>query len=385
MSNFFAKPLFLGGIIGVVLFAVTAGFGFPVQAASSLDHTEKLKADVRQLLDKYERKNFSGSLLVAHKGQVVLTDEFGVMARDSQQKTNVHTIYDVGSLTKQFTGAAIMKLVEEKRLALSDGLQKYFPNIPADKASITIHQLLTHSSGLRGFPDKGDYDLVETDVFFDTVFKQSLRFTPGSEHEYRNVGYSALTRIIELVTNMAYEAYLQQTFFKPLGMFNTGYLAPDWTETLVAEGYARGKKFGSGIARYQDMGEISWLLKGNGGIHSTLGDMHVWLKSLSNAEILTENSIELLTTRHIAEDPSGNSHYGYGWAIFKTDKGRDLVAHNGSNRFFFADVLWLKDEDAWIVMLSNSFSRDMMELAWRTERHLAEYLSAQLVTKVVEY
>ena len=385
MSKFLSKPLISKAAAGMFLFVSAAGLSFSVQAASSSDPSEKLGGEVRQLLDKNERKNFSGSLLIAHKGQVILTDKFGVIAADSQQKTNVHTIYDVGSLTKQFTGAAIMKLVEEERLALNDNLRKYFPNVPADKAGITIHQLLTHSSGLRDFPDKGDYDLVETDVFFGTVFKQSLRFTPGSEHEYRNVGYSALARIIELVTGMEYEAYLQQTFFKPLGMFNTGYLAPDWTEELIAEGYARGKKFGSGIARYQDMGEISWLLKGNGGIHSTLADMHIWLKSLRSSEILSENSVELLTQRHIAEDPSGDSHYGYGWAIFTTDKGGDLVGHNGSNRFFFADVLWHKDEDAWIIVLSNSFSKEMMELSWRTERHLAKYLSTQLVTKVVEY
>ncbi len=346
-------------------------------ATSKANASEQLTDNIASLSQDFGKKGYSGSLLLAHEGKVLLVDEFGSLAPGNSTQIGTDTVLDTGSLTKQFTGAAILKLVENQQLALDDRLQTYFPQIPADKADISIHQLLTHSSGLQRYPRKGDFDLIETQAYFDKIFSQPLHFTPGSKHRYSNVGYSVLSRIIELVTGQDYETYMQQTLFKPLAMFNTGYLLPNWHKGLVAQTHNNKGKFGSSIKRYLDMGEISWVLKGNGGIHSTLTDMHIWMKALRSGEILSPASVELLTSRHMAEDESGESYYGYGWAVFESKRETKLVAHNGSNGRFFADVIWLQDEDAWVIFMGNTFSEQLMAIAWRAERHLADYLNGK--------
>lgn len=346
-----------------------------VNAQQYEQHT--LTNDINTLVSKHQQSGASGGMLMAIEGKVLDTMYFGHRDAGKTQTISPNTVFDTGSLTKQFTAAAILKLQEQHKLRLTNTLGDYFPAAPKDKANITLHQLLTHSAGLQDYPGKGDFDLVATDAFFSRILALPAYFKPGVKYRYSNVGYSVLARIIELVSGQEYEQYLQANLFAPLGMFNTGYLTPQWHSLPHAEGYTAKKHFGTAVSRYQQMQDISWVLKGNGGINSTLTDFHLWMKSLRNQEILSQASLTQMTTAHIPEGPSGESHYGYGWVNMKTSRNTQLVTHNGSNGVFFADALWLKDEDAWVIFFSNSYSEEIMSFAWYAEAYLSKWLNAK--------
>ena len=184
-----------------------------------------VKGELAQKLDQFmalqENDNFSGALLVAKDGEVILAKGYGFADRENNVKTSPETIYDVGSLTKQFTAAAIMKLHEQGKLSPQDKLTKYFENVPADKAGITLHHLLTHGAGFPGGLGY-DYAEVELDEFTKMAFEADLKFEPGKGYEYSNVGFALLAAIIEKVSGQPYDIYTRETLFKPAGMERTG-------------------------------------------------------------------------------------------------------------------------------------------------------------------
>lgn len=328
-----------------------------------------------QKIDKYLSQStttdFSASILVARDGDLLLNKGYGWADKENRVANTQSTVFDIGSLSKQFTGAAILKLVEQGKVKVTNTLDDFFENLPKDKRQITLHQLLTHSSGVSEMWGKTDFDIVETNEFFKDLLALPLVYQPGTSYEYSNAGYSILGRIIELVSGDSYERFLQKHFFKPLGMTQTGYLEPDWSNSLIAKGYRWGLlPEGTMVQRYQQAGEISWILKGNGGIHSTTQDLFKWYLALKNHKALPKHLVATLTSPHVAENPEGDSHYGYGWAVFNSPRNTKVIAHNGSNRIFFADMLWLDDEDTVIIMLSNTASRGTFDLAWEIEKML---------------
>jgi CubicO group peptidase (beta-lactamase class C family) len=287
-------------------------------------------------------------------------------------------VYDTGSLTKQFTAAGILQLVKEGKLSTEDTLSQFFDNLPEDKKKITVHQLLTHTSGIRAYSGREgdfddtetdkffrvDFDYTETDEFFRKTFSRKLKFKPGSKHKYENVGYSILGRIIELVSNENYEVFLNRVFFKPLGMTQTGYLLPDWDPSLYPKAYFLGKvQYETIIPKYQKANRISWRLKANGGIYSTVSDMHKWMSALANGEVLTEELIHLLTDKHVETGTSGNTVFGYGYGWVSTishSKDVKYVQHSGSNAFFYSHIIWELDEEPFqVIMLSNMYFKNM--------------------------
>jgi CubicO group peptidase (beta-lactamase class C family) len=351
-----SKPLLL-----LIIFTV-----FSVQSEENNDYPipERIQK-IEQFLTESEKNGFSGAILVSYKGKVLLKDAFGYADQKAKIPATTDMVYDTGSLTKQFTAAGVLQLIKEGKLSTNDTLSQFFDNLPEDKKKITLHQLLTHSSGIRSYSRcKGDFDCIdiETDEFFRKTFSRKLKFEPGSKYEYENVGYSILGRIIELVSNEDYEVFINRVFFKPLGMTQTGYLLPDWDPSLYPKAYFLGKKEDvTNIPKYQEAGRISWTLKGNGGIYSTVSDMHKWMSALANYEVLTEELINLLTDKHVRENASGNSFYGYGWSVYygRTSHTK-YVNHNGSNAFFYADILWKQNEEQLqVIMLSNMYFKNM--------------------------
>lgn len=314
---------------------------------------------------------FSGGVLVSQKGEILLRKGYGMANRQDQTPFEPTTVTTVGSVTKQFTGTAILKLMEMGKLSPEDSLDTFFPNLPPDKQKITVHQLLTHSSGLMDYVGDSDFHMLTNKAYFSQVFATKLRFPPGGGHRYSNAGYSVLTHILEKVSGQSYEDFLRTHLFTPAGMKETGYLKPDWPISRVARGYARGvMDMGTLVARFRQHGRISPVLQGNGGIHSTLDDMHRWYLALRDGKVLSAKSMELLTRPHVAENAEGSSHYGYGWAIFETPRKTKLVAHNGSNGIYFFDFLWLPVEDVLILFATNGYRPGMDNIAWDMEQML---------------
>ena len=236
------------------------------------------------------KNGFAGAITVIKNGDIVINKGYGLANKNTQAKNNPNTIFDIGSNTKQFTATAILKLIEMGKINENDSLSLFFKNLPTNKQNITIHQLLTHTSG---FVDAigNDFDQMTSKQFFDTLFASKLLFNPGEKYKYSNVGYSILGKIIEITSGLEYEAFLSQYLFISAGMKQTGYLLPKWNTKQISRSYNRGiLEDESPILKYQRNGSITWHLKANGGINSTQKDMTLWYKALKSNKIISGNS-----------------------------------------------------------------------------------------------
>lgn len=313
-----------------------------------------LEAALEARMDQASADGFSGVVSVEGGGVTLLRSAYGVCIHETNTPCTVETVFDIGSLTKQLTAAAIMAKVDAGDLALDDPLSTFFPSVPADKADITIHQLLTHTAGM---PDVlgDDYDPIDRDDFVALAFATPLLSPPGTAHAYSNVGYSILGAILELQTGESYEDALAASLFAPAGLDHTGYVLPDWASQTVAHGYAGGTAFGSPLDQPWDTDGPYWHLRANGGVLSTAPDMIAWHEALLGTAVLSDASKTAMFTPHVEEEPGSDSFYGYGWVVQDTPVGK-LVWHNGGNDFFFADFWRFLDADVTVLVASNAYA-----------------------------
>ncbi len=322
------------------------------------DQSKDITGPLGTKLDKKMRlitdKGFSGVLLVAKDGQIVVEKGYGLANRETKTPYTAETVFTVGSITKQFTGAAILKLEMQGKVRTSDKITKYFKDVPPDKAEITIHQLLTHSAGfIHAVGD--DYEKLTRDGVIQKALAVKLQYVPGTKHDYSNVGYSLLGAIIEIVTGGSYERYLHDSLFKPAGMTETGYVIPKWKLDRLAVGYREdGKRWGTPLDHLWDKDGPYWNLRANGGILSTVGDLYKWHLALEGEKILSKEAKENYFAPHIAEQPEAVSFYGYGWVNEKTERGTTLIWHDGGNGYFYADFRRYIDEKVVYIIATNS-------------------------------
>jgi CubicO group peptidase (beta-lactamase class C family) len=307
---------------------------------------------------------FSGVLVVARGGEVVISKGYGDADLENKLPYTSATVFDIGSITKQFTAAAIVHLESAGKLRVEDTIGKYFADVPADKRTITLHHLLTHSAGLRD-NFGGDYEVMSRDDIVHQALASKLLTPPGQSYRYSNAGYSLLAAVVEIVSGAGYEAYLREHFFGPLNMAQTGYRLPDWTKSSIARGVRKtGEAWGSPLdKRWADDGPY-WNLRGNGGILSTVGDMYRWHLALESDKVLSAVAKAKVFTGYVPEGLGARSHYGYGWSIAETARKTKLVTHNGGNEVFYAVVRRYVDEDTVVIMASN----DVRHSAEKQER-----------------
>lgn len=366
----------VGQVAAIIAFACCAG-NAPAQpkAASVVDGTVKGEAAVK--LDKrfseLAEKDFSGVVLVAQDGVVLLAKGYGFADRAAKVPYTTDTVFDIGSITKPFTASAILKLEMDGKLKVTDRIGTYFKDVPDDKKEITLHHLLAHTAG---FKDElgGDYDKVGRDDFVKLALASKLRSAPGKSYSYSNVGYSMLGAIIEQVTGASYEKYLHDNLFKPAGMTKTGYVLPKWGKDALARGYQKDKDWGTPLDRAWAEDGPYWHLRANGGLLSTVGDLYRWAVALQGEDVLSKAAKEKQFAPHASEGLlAGGNHYGYGWSIGKTRQGKPAWEHNGSNGVFFADFR-IYPEDRVVVVLATNASglRYMSELSGVAKGVLAE-------------
>jgi len=347
---------------------------------------------IKNYLEQSEQKGLSGALLIAKEGKVLLNEGFGYADKLNKNKNTPTTVFDVGSVSKQFTAAAILKLEEQGKLKVEDLINSYFKNVPKDKQNISIHQLLIHTAGFVHDVGESDFDQIPTEEYFKRVLHSTLLFTPGKKFEYTNVGYSILARIIELVSGQTYETYLQENLFKPSGMKYTGYLIPNWSDVNIAKGYTYNViAKGTSIDKHKKNGGVSWCLKGNGGIQSTQEDMYKWYQSLSSNSILSKASVAKLTTPYILEYEGETSYYAYGWAIYRTSRKTKMIAHDGSDGTFFYDFRWFPEEKVTVLYATNALTNNIQEVAWEVDKMLFDSsytprkVEIDILTKLLKY
>ncbi len=327
--------------------------------------TVLMSNDTCKLIDNYlsklsDEKNFSGGLLIVKDGKKIFSKGYGWADKENKIPFTPSTLASIGSITKAFTATAIMKLVEQNKLALSDPLKKYFPSIPADKANITIHQLLTHSSGFHEFlkDDGGDYENITTEKFLNRAFEEPLAFKPGEKAVYTNVGFSILGILIEQISGLDYEHFLKTNLFEPIGIKSIGYHYPLVASDTIAIGYQKGKKWGTHQQHFEQAGGGPfWNLKANGGLEVSLNEMFLWVNSFTNHTVLNESSIQKLFTSHIQEEGyNGESWFGYGCNISQSRRNTKMIVNGGSNGIYFARIIRLPKEGIVFYMVTNESS-----------------------------
>lgn len=327
-------------------------------------NTSLITKKIETYLTEFEKIGFAGTVIVELDGSKVISKGYGYRNLALKKKNTPNTIFDIGSLTKQFTASAILKLEMQGKLNTSDTITKFFENVPADKSTITIHDLLRHQSGLQSNAGE-DYEPISEAGFIDTLMKSPLHFKVGSDFSYSNIGYSLLALIIEKVTGLSYEQYLYENLWKPAGMETTGYSRPDFNTGLIAIGYGKNNVIWGKPTekKWNDRAPYLHLL-GNGGILSTAEDMFKWHQSLLTENILSKEAKEKLYHPSIRSNENNNAIYAYGWDVSKTNRNTFRVWHNGTNNIFYADCMRFIDEKTTLILMSNKTFRGTDQLSF---------------------
>jgi CubicO group peptidase (beta-lactamase class C family) len=231
------------------------------------------------------QRGFSGVVRVERAGTLLLRKGYGLANRERRIPFSDATVVQIGSNTKDFTLVALLRLQQRGRLSLRDSLGKYFPSAPADKRGITLQQLVDHRGG---FPIGigGDFEPMTRDQLIARALSTPLRAQPGTREMYSNVGYALLAAVIEQITRRSYDAQVRDDLFVPLGLENTGYLLPRFDPDRVSHGYERGVDQGNILLKPHAPDGLYWNLRGNGGMFSTVEDMHVFYRALFDGERL---------------------------------------------------------------------------------------------------
>lgn len=292
------------------------------------------QGDLARKIDEYltrlEGVGYSGAAAVTQNGSPVLVKGYGVLDPASKTPVNLCTVFPVGSVTKPFTGSAAALLIERGVISPDDKLTKYLEGVPKDKRDITVHQILSHSSGLPGAVG-ADFDAKWTrDAVIEAAMKAELLFKPGTSYEYSNVGFTLAAIIMEKVTGKSYEQVLADELFKPAGMTGTGYVLPNYAPDALAHCLQGAKTWGTMFDQPMLNDGFAWTLRGNGGLHTTAKDMGKWLVALAGDDVFDQSAKKRMWGRY-ADEGGGESWYGYGWVTVPNVMGGDAYMHNGGD------------------------------------------------------
>lgn len=265
------------------------------------------------------------------------------------------TVYRIGSITKQFTSAAIMRLVESGSLHLGDTIARYLPNLPAAWRHVRVRQLLNHTSGIPSYTDLGDAwakrwgERMSPDTLVALTANKPMDFAPGSGWRYDNTGYVLLGMILEKVTGQSYGAYLDSTMFRPLGLTSTRYCD---TAPLIphrSRGYQRNGKLFSN-APYLDMSQPY----AAGALCSTVGDLARWNRLLANGKVVSPTSYAMMTR---PEGTASLDHYGFG-LVLGAIGAHIMITHGGGIHGFISANAYFPADSLSITVLANSAPSD---------------------------
>ena len=279
-----------------------------------------------------QRNHFSGTVLVAQNGRIVFAKGYGYANAEWQTPNTLQTKFRLGSLTKQFTATAIMQLREKGLLSLQDSICRYLQPCAEEWQPVTLHHLLSHTSGIAGSG------------------RTSLEFAPGTRWKYSDWGYSLLGSVIERVTGKPYAQVLREQIFGPLGMRDTGY---DQAQTILQQ-RAAGYRLVEGQLRNAEYIDMAGPFAA-GGLYSTAEDLYKWDQALYTDAILPPSALKLMWTE-VA------SNYGYGWMVSTPASPskppwalpkRFQVVHPGSINGFTSEILRFPDERVTVIVLAN--------------------------------
>jgi len=331
------KPVFV--YAGMLIFSFLLIF-----ANGCRNNSRKL---VEYLDAAHELWGFNGAVLVAYEGKIVFSQGYGFADQEFQEPNTTQTRFFIGSITKQFTAAAILSLRDQRLLNINDPINRYLPDYPSEVAEeVTIRDLLSHTSGIPDYTRNLAVLLHRTGYMSPeelvSVFrKEPLEFEPGEKFRYSNSNYILLGQIIENVAGQSYEAYLNRYILNPAGMTNSGYARREAGIPDRAEGYTIEDKELEVNALPIDFS----ILHSAGAMYSTVEDIYLWDNALYTEKVLSRNSIaEMLTPNEFG--------HGYGWFIDSL-YGRRHAYHGGFLDGFNSIYDRWPDDKICIVIFSN--------------------------------
>ena len=275
----------------------------------------------------------------------------GLANVDAWRAPAATTIYEIGSITKQFTSAAIMRLVERGRVKLDDDLSTYVPQFPLQGRKVSIRQLLNHTSGIHSYTSPPGWaktwnDELSPDAIVKFVAADTFDFAPGSAYRYNNTGYVLLGMVIEKASGQKYAKYLEEQFFKPLGLRQTSYCPSKTSDPAFALGYSKGS---SGTVRAQFL-DLSHPFAA-GALCSTVGDFAKWQRALDGGKVVSPASYALMST---ADSLNSGSRINYGFGLVPgLFDGHKTVAHTGGIPGFATAATYVPDDSLSVVVFTN--------------------------------
>jgi D-alanyl-D-alanine carboxypeptidase len=327
----------------------------PAPAVSPPSGDRQVAREVDRIARRYAAlERFSGSVLAARGGRVLFRGGYGLADRERGIANTPATRFDIGSLSKQFTAAAVLKLEAEGKLSVDSPVSRYLPDYPKEQGSrITLHHLLTHTSGLPSLGRRGPLESVAEDCTAKTLDELlaysrdlPLQFAPGAEYRYSNSGYMLLAAVVERVSGVPFDEYLRTALFRPAGLRATGRAAPDAAVPGRAVGYM-GYEPGVAPAACHHPG---WQT-GAGGVLSTVDDLYRWERALEEGRVLPPAQLAKLYHPHVSRGRA-NAFYGYGWMLGRMHD-RPVVTHGGTIEGFVSEFYRFPDDGVLVIVLSN--------------------------------
>ncbi len=299
----------------------------------------------------YPANEPGAAVVVMKDGAVLLRKGYGLADLEQGIPIEPEMVFRIGSVTKQFTAAAILLLEQEGKLSVKDDLRKHLPDYPTSGRVITIEHLLTHTSGIRSYTDmesfgehsRDDMSVEEVIALFEN---QPLGFEPGEKYAYNNSGYFLLGAIIEKVSGKTYEAFLREKIFEPLGMSQTYYGSASRIIPKRAQGY-------DGVnGEFQNTAYLSMTLPyAAGSLLSTVDDLAKWDRALYGTELLSRASVDKWW-KPFPLVSGESTHYGYGWSI-SSYENRTVLGHGGGINGFTCHLLRIPEDRVFVAVLTN--------------------------------
>lgn len=319
--------------------------------SKSTAYAQNVVSKIDSLLEaKYPSDAPGGDFLIAKNGNVIYKKAFGLANLELNVPMTTDNVFEIGSMTKQFTAVSILMLLEQGKLDLNDEITKFLPDYPTNGHTITIHHLLTHTSGIKSFTSmKGISTIAKKDLtpleLIDFFKNETTDFAPGEEFKYNNSGYVVLGYIIERVSGQSYADFVEEHIFKRLGMSASQFASHRKFIQNRASGYHN--KEGYINARH-----ISFNIPfSSGSLMSTVDDMFTWQEAIKNNTLISKKTTKKAFTNYTLNNGTP-INYGYGWHI-KTIDGTQSREHGGSIFGFKSMGVYIPEQDIYVIGLNN--------------------------------
>jgi CubicO group peptidase (beta-lactamase class C family) len=354
MSNPFRRHI-CQTIVRPVLVAVLA-FSLIAPSTVRSQIASTVSADVSSAVSTYVRTEMQHqhipgvALLVSRGGKIVQTEGFGLSNVELQVPVKPETVFQSGSVGKQFTATAVMMLVEEGKVGLDDPLTKYFPDAPASWKEVTVRELLSHTAGFGDYPDKFNFrkDWTEAELL-KLVESIPLAYPPGTKWDYSNLGYLTLGILIHRVTGEFYGDFLQQRIFHPLDMQTTRIIS----EADIIPNRAAGYRLVKGELKNQEWVAPMVNTTADGSLYFSILDLAKWDAALYTEKLLKRSSFDQMWTPAKLKNGQPNKDgYGFGWSIGDRH-GHHVVSHTGAWQGFKTAIARYVNDQLTVVVLAN--------------------------------